>query len=108
MKNVLVFGGLRIHTVPKVASTSISAAMATSDFRRATPHEESDDWRFMVVRHPLERLVSAWQFFTPAKRLQHMRDKTEHGKWQDYFNGAMARDALAHYAEDLELYENAT
>lgn len=176
MKNVLVFGGLRIHTVPKVASTSVSAAMATSDFRRADPFEESDDWRFMVVRHPLDRLVSAWQFFTPHHRMQHMRvfrhdvtpdctfrqfldvvlqaphkdrhtapqtrykgphpiddlvrlenlsegwerlvgrfpvvpiphkNQTEHGHWREYFDAAMARDALAYFEADLELYDGA-
>lgn len=71
--NVLVYGGLRIHTVPKVASTSISAALDRHMLSKVPPDQKGDGWRFMVVRHPLDRLVSAWQFFTPAIRLQHMQ-----------------------------------
>lgn len=73
MKNVLLLAGLRIHTVPKVASTSISAAIGKQPYGRVSPDEPGPEWRFMVVRHPLDRLVSGWRFFTPASRLQHMR-----------------------------------
>lgn len=69
--SVLVHGGLRVHTVPKVASTSLSAAMPKG-VRRAFPTEASDDWRFMVVRHPLDRLVSAWRYFTTDKTAQRV------------------------------------
>lgn len=174
MKNVLAIDGLRIHTVPKVASTSISHAIPR-DITRIAPEEKGGDWRFMCVRHPLDRLVSAWRFFVP--RLEHMRvfrhdihegmtfpafltvvlkdpykdrhttpqvawkggqyindlvrleglpdgwerlrrryaflkpiphkNETQHDRWQAYFDGAMARDALVAYGDDLELYENA-
>lgn len=73
MKNVLLVRGLGIHTVPKVASTSLSAAVAGMDYRRVSPEDPEPRFRFMVVRHPLERLVSAWRFFTPSHRMQHMR-----------------------------------
>lgn len=82
MKNVLAATGLRVHTVPKVASTSQSAAMAWDIPRRVGPDEPSDAWRFMCVRHPLDRLVSAWQYFTPGSKLKHMA-VFHHNVWPD-------------------------
>lgn len=67
LRNVSVIPGLRVHTVPKVASTAILGAMPTIR-RQAYPEEWGDEYRFMVVRHPLERLVSTWAFFLKDTR----------------------------------------
>lgn len=49
---------------PKVASSAISAAMRGTGYKHAFPEDAGDEWRFMAVRHPLDRIVSAWAFFT--------------------------------------------
>lgn len=73
MDNVLVATGLLVHTIPKVASTSMSAAMLWKQPRRAYPTENLPGLRVMAVRHPLDRLVSAWRYFTtnPKARFGH-------------------------------------
>ena len=53
--------GLCVYTVPKVASYAIRSAMKRA--KTANPNEDIPGFRFMVVRHPLERLVSCWAFF---------------------------------------------
>lgn len=172
----MVNGGLLVHTIPKVASTSMSAAMVWTHPRRAHPTEDLPGFRFMAVRHPLERLVSAWLYFTPGDKLKHMqvfrhnvykdmpfaefvrvvlenpnkdrhtrqqddwrggqkidclvklenlprewnkmvgkypvveiphKNSTDHSEWWSYYTPDLARDALAVYGGDLELYENA-
>lgn len=69
MNSVLVLDGLRIHTCPKNASTSIIRAAifapGNADCRTA-PEEPGDEFRFMAVRHPCDRLLSAWMFFCQA------------------------------------------
>ena len=60
-ETVLITRGFRIHTIPKVASSSMSAAV--DDYRRVSTTEEGREFRFAAVRHPLDRLVSAWAFF---------------------------------------------
>lgn len=62
-RNVLVLDGLRIHWCHKVAHSAIHAAVKRCQVTRAYPEEPSRHPRFMVVRHPLDRLVSAWSHF---------------------------------------------
>jgi hypothetical protein len=63
-RSVLVFDGLRVHQCPKVATLSISHACCYhNNYRGALPEEEGPEYRFMAVRHPLDRIVSAWAFF---------------------------------------------
>ena len=62
-RNVLVADGLRVHICPKVASASISAAMIGVRYNHTFTEEEGPEYRWMVVRHPLDRLVSCWAFF---------------------------------------------
>lgn len=50
--------------------------------RRASPNEQNNDYKFMAVRHPLERLVSAWKYFTPGDRLRHSQ-VFRHSVWPD-------------------------
>ena len=76
--------GLLIHTVPKVASTSIAKAVAHVRQGRFTPEEISNYPRWMVVRHPLDRLVSAWAFF---------RDNPDKF-YEDRIHGLSFREAL--------------
>jgi hypothetical protein len=63
MKNVMVVDGLRVHICPKVATASISAAMHGTKYRHVFPEEQGPEYRWMCVRHPLDRLVSFWSFF---------------------------------------------
>lgn len=65
-RSVIVLENLRIHTIPKVASSSIIDAAQTMQF--AYPEEVGLQKRFMVVRHPLDRLVSTWAFFLKGSR----------------------------------------
>lgn len=65
-RSVAVIPGLRVHTAPKVASTALLGAVPTSR-RQAYPEEWGEEHRFMVVRHPLDRLVSTWAFFLAQK-----------------------------------------
>lgn len=63
IKNVIVAGGLRYHLIPKVASSTLTRAIKIQPQRAAFPEEVGEQHRFMVVRHPLDRLVSMWTFF---------------------------------------------
>lgn len=67
MKTVLVADGLRVHKIFKVASATISDAMSNMFIRNAEPEEEGLEYRWMVCRHPLDRLVSAFTFFCTGK-----------------------------------------
>ena len=61
---VVVPGMCRVHLIPKVASAGIYKAFHTE--KRAhleTPEESGDEFRLVVVRHPLDRLVSNWTYF---------------------------------------------
>jgi len=62
--NAFVVPGLRVHTSPKVATWAILEAMPGA--RHAIVSEPGSELRLMVVRHPLDRLVSAWSFFCQA------------------------------------------
>lgn len=65
--SVMLFDGLRYHACPKVASTAIAVSFRTiAEWR--TPEDPGDEYRFMIVRHPLDRLVSAWSFFCDPLR----------------------------------------
>ena len=59
----VVKGGLRVHLIPKVAHSALSYSIRDKQLYRTSPEEDSEDTRFMVVRHPLDRIVSAWSFF---------------------------------------------
>lgn len=63
-KNVLNCAGkLRVHLVPKCATSSITRAVKLNPIHSAFPEEEGPEHRFMCVRHPLDRIVSFWAFF---------------------------------------------
>lgn len=66
----VVKGGLRVHLIPKVAHSSIGNTIGEMVIDNVYPDEESDDYRIMVVRHPLDRIVSSWAFFN-YKRAGH-------------------------------------
>ena len=61
--SVIVLDGLRIHNIQKNAHSAINVATFSLPHRLATPQEEGNEYRFMVVRHPLDRIVDAWAFF---------------------------------------------
>ncbi len=63
LRNVMVAEGLRVHICPKVATASISAAMHGSGYHHESPLADGDEYRWMCIRHPLDRLVSCWAFF---------------------------------------------
>ena len=66
LRNVMVADGLRVHICPKVATASISAAMHGVMYHHESPFQNGDEYRWMCVRHPLDRLVSCWAFFCNA------------------------------------------
>ena len=64
MRTVIVLPGhLRIHFAPKCASAAINSGVHGSGYHPAFPDDEGPEPRFMAVRHPLDRIVSAWAFF---------------------------------------------
>lgn len=63
LRNVFKLDGLRIHTCPKIATASIRKVFEKVPYESATQLEPGPELRFMVVRHPLDRIVSAWAFF---------------------------------------------
>ncbi len=67
--SVLVADGLRVHTCPKTASTSISKAMSGLKKWHENPEDVGGEYRWMVVRHPLDRLVSAYCHFCLGAQL---------------------------------------
>lgn len=118
--SVFVFPGhLRVHTVNKCASGAISQACAGQAFSEK-PDTPGDEFRFMCVRHPLDRIVSNWAYFTQSKtsffsqgsvfydigyrRLQPFDDFLEvclkhhqenhHTRFQDDFRGGQDIDTL--------------
>jgi hypothetical protein len=73
MRNVMVADGLRVHICPKVATAAISSAMHGSGYHHASPQEDGDEYRWMCVRHPLDRLVSCWAFFCRSESDHEIR-----------------------------------
>lgn len=63
----MVAEGLRVHICPKVGTASMSHAFHGVPYRNAFPDEEGPGFRFMAVRHPLDRIVSAWAYFCNAE-----------------------------------------
>jgi len=63
MNNVMLCHGLRIHICPKVATASISGGTHRQVICHVPPDMPGEEYRWMCVRHPLDRLVSAWAFF---------------------------------------------
>ena len=57
--------GLRIHLIPKNAHSAIHTAFEKPSLRAVISDctEDSEDRRMIVVRHPCDRLISAWTFF---------------------------------------------
>jgi len=78
----VVRGGLRVHLIPKVAHSSIGNTIGESVIDTVYPWEESEDYRVMVVRHPLDRIVSSWAFFT-RERPTHCLTKYMLNKCED-------------------------
>ena len=62
-ESVIKIPGLRIHTIPKVASGSIKNAFREVPYEMVSPDEKGPEYRWMCIRHPLDRIVSAWAFF---------------------------------------------
>lgn len=61
---VIAADGLLVHVVPKNASYAMTKAFSEARTERTGPAEPAHGReRFMCVRHPLDRLVSAWAFF---------------------------------------------
>jgi len=64
---VLCLNGLGVHLIPKNAHSALFKAIEHSPnvnrLQRLEPSAPGDFTRFMVVRHPLDRIISAWTFF---------------------------------------------
>lgn len=102
-KNVLVAPGLRIHICPKVATASISNAMLGVKYRHAKPDEEGPELRVMPVRHPLDRLVSAWSFFCRSETDHEIRGQKSLKELGYYYHMPFSRFlevAFEHHADN--------
>lgn len=78
--SVFVFPGrLRVHTVNKCASGAISQTLAGRAFS-VKPDDPGDEYRFMCVRHPLERIVSNWTYFTQTEKPFFDSQGSEYGR----------------------------
>ena len=82
---------LLIHIVPKVASTSIQKACRAYRLQRFSVADSYPFKRWMVVRHPLDRLVAVWAFFTQT-------DKPPAKFYEDYI-GFSFKSALPLFLE---------
>lgn len=67
-RSVVLLDGLRVHFNYRVASTRIGSSFKNV-VRQVYPDESGDEYRFMAVRHPLDRIVSAWTCFYAPGRL---------------------------------------
>lgn len=71
-------GHVRVHSAPKVASDGIARALqGLPGFSRERVDQSGPEYRFGLVRHPLDRLVSGWAYFCRDHRLnnqQQLRD----------------------------------
>jgi hypothetical protein len=64
---------------PKVGTTAIQNCLAPLKYEHRFPEEAGPEFRFMSVRHPLERIVSAWAFFCDTQDYTRIgADKTMH------------------------------
>ena len=55
---------VRVHLIPKVASSTLHKAMGFDKRAYLVPAtEDGDEYRWKVVRHPLDRLVSIYSYF---------------------------------------------
>ena len=69
LQNVLTTPGLLLHSCPKVASTSLTVTLRECGimYGAVSPLDDHEGYRWAAVRHPLDRLVSAWTFFCRQK-----------------------------------------
>lgn len=90
MRTVLVADGLRVHKVFKVASATISDAMSSVAVRMARPEERGQEYRWMVCRHPLDRLVSVFTYFCTGRYLGRIEMGICKGMpWDDFLHVAL-------------------
>ena len=72
--------GLRVHVAPKCGSDSVTRAMQGCDgFSRERVDQPSGEFRFGLVRNPLERLVSGWAYFCRDGRLNNQQQLRQIG-----------------------------
>jgi len=62
-KVVVVPGLVVVHLIPKVASASLYRAFHMEKRAYLTGVNDGSGFRVIVVRHPLDRLVSIWSYF---------------------------------------------
>ena len=83
-KVICVPGLVRVHLIPKVASASINAAFKNERRHHLAPaHEDGGEYRWAVIRHPLDRLVSLWSYFCEGDGLKGQPQVAKLG----YFKG---------------------
>jgi len=65
-------GQIRVHTAPKVASDAVVKALhGLHGWSRERVDDAGPEYRFGVVRHPLDRLVSGWAYFCLGDRMKN-------------------------------------
>lgn len=99
LHNVMVWPELlRIHTIPKVASATINAAFIPRkdalERTAARPDEPGPEFRLGFVRHPADRLISAWAYFCNADT-DHEIETQQKLKALGYYHGMALDDFIA-------------
>ena len=105
----VVKGGLRAHLVPKVAHSAIAYAIGEKQIgQRVEPDQPSDDTRLMVVRHPLERIVSAYTFFCKERLYAPFNEGMANlGYKRDMLFNEFLDHLLVHYDENVHTKKQA-
>ena len=99
----VVKGGLRVHLIPKVAHSAIAYAIGEKQIgQRVEPDEPSEDIRMMVVRHPLDRIVSAWSFFCKERTDAAFNDGMSNlGYYREMSFDEFLNHLLEHYNKNV-------
>lgn len=70
--SVSVTRQVRVHLVPRVASTSLRDSLLPAEVQRVEPDVPGPEPRFMVVRYPLHRLMSTWRLICFDWPMHHL------------------------------------
>lgn len=99
----VVKGGLIVHLIPKVAHSAIGNHLGKGVVETIKPTDQREGYRFMCVRHPLDRIVSGWSFFTQQAAKYHILHESVEllGYKADMSFKEWLAHCLVHYDENI-------
>ncbi len=112
VKHIWCFGPeLRIHLVPKSGQHAMMKHGMDQNHpvfnraivkRCAADKEDGDHFRVMCVRHPLDRLVSCWKFFTEERKWSiNKGDMKNWGVTKNMHFEDFCKHYIGHYMENM-------